>query len=199
LQILPSRAPLLPQQQVYDSTAAFGFDVRIVKWRAGLNIQFAIGLPPGHGYGRGPRDQIPASKLCIGAQDAEDFAKKPRHGASAKARLHHQQEARRMADDIADLEQQLDDKFQEILDAVATQLKLGKYDDLSDADQERVENEAEAAADQWMDDNEAGPKEPKTPFEKLLADYAALALKFPDEDDEDEDDEEEEDDHKPRK
>jgi hypothetical protein len=104
-----------------------------------------------------------------------------------------------MADDIADLEQQLDDKFQEILDAVATQLKLGKYDDLSDADQERVENEAETAADRWMDDNEAGPKEPKTPFEKLLADYAALALKFPDEDDEDEDDDEKEDDHKPRK
>src|SRR5437870_3899403 len=104
-----------------------------------------------------------------------------------------------MADDTADLEQQLDDKFQEILDAVAAQLKLGKYDDLSDADQERVENEAEAAADQWMDDNEGGPKEPKTPFEKLLADYAALALKFPDEDDEDEDDEEKVDDHKPRK
>src|SRR5215813_11424168 len=120
----------------------------------------------------------------------------------SKTRLHHQQEARRMADDTADLEQQLDDKFQEILDAVAAQLKLGKYDDLSDADQERVENEAETAADQWMDDNEGGPKEPKTPFEKLLADYAALALKFPDEDDEDDDDEEEEkekDDHKPRK
>src|SRR5215467_3211031 len=107
-----------------------------------------------------------------------------------------------MADDIADLEQQLDDKFQEILNAVAAQLKLGKYDDLSDADQERVENEAEMAADQWMDDNEAGPKEPKTSFEKLLADYAALALKFPeedDEDDEDEDEEEEKDGHKPRK
>src|SRR5215510_7682455 len=109
-----------------------------------------------------------------------------------------QQEARRMADDIADLEQQLDDKFQEILDAVAAQLKLGKYDDLSDADQERVENEAEVAADQWMDDNEAGPKEPKSPFEKLLADYAALALKFPDEE-LDDDEEEEADDHKPHK
>jgi len=111
-----------------------------------------------------------------------------------------------MADDIADLEQQLDDKFQEILNAVAAQLKLGKYEDLSDADQERVENEAETAADQWMDDNETGPKEPKTPFEKLLADYAALALKFPeeedDEDDDDEDDEDEKDEkdgHKPRK
>src|SRR5262245_29076329 len=107
-----------------------------------------------------------------------------------------------MADDIADLEQQLDDKFQEILDAVAAQLKLGKYDDLSDADQERVENEAEIAADQWMDDNEAGPKEPKTPFEKLLADYAALALKFQEEDDEedeDEDEDQEKDGHKPRK
>ena len=104
-----------------------------------------------------------------------------------------------MADDIADLEQQLDVKFQEILDAVAAQLKLGKYDDLSDADQERVENEAETAADKWMDDNEAAPKEPKTPFEKLLADYAALALKFPDEDDEAEEDEEEEDRNKPHK
>ena len=106
-----------------------------------------------------------------------------------------------MADDIADLEQQLDDKFQEILDAVAAQLKLGKYDDLSDADQERVENEAETAADQWMDDNEAGPKDPKTPFEKLLADYAALALKFPEEDEEDDEheDEEEKDGHKPHK
>jgi hypothetical protein len=105
-----------------------------------------------------------------------------------------------MADDIADLEQQLDDKFQEILDAVAAQFKLGKYDDLSDADQERVENEAEAAADRWMDDNETAPKEPKTPFEKLLADYAALALKFPEEeDDEDDNDKEEKDEHKPRK
>ena len=70
-----------------------------------------------------------------------------------------------MAEDIAALEQQLDDKFQEILEAVASQLKLGKYDDLSDADQERVENEAEVAADQWMDENETGSKEPKTPFE----------------------------------
>jgi len=61
------RAPSFPQQQVYDSTVAFGFDLRIVKWRAGLTIQFAIGLPPGHGYGRGPRDHIPASRLCIGA------------------------------------------------------------------------------------------------------------------------------------
>src|SRR5215467_13287030 len=113
-----------------------------------------------------------------------------------------------MADDIADLEQQLDDKFQEILNAVAAQLKLGKYEDLSDADQERVENEAETAADQWMDDNETGPKEPKTPFEKLLADYAAIALKFPDdvyeddeddEDDGDEEEEKEEHEHKPHK
>jgi hypothetical protein len=121
--------------------------------------------------------------------------------------LHHLQEARRMADDdIAALEQQLDDKFQEILEAVASQLKLGKYDDLSEADQERVENEAEIAADQWMDENEAGPKEPKTPFEKLLSDYAAIALKFPDdvyEDDEDDEDDEEEEkeehEHKPHK
>src|SRR5215470_4275400 len=103
------------------------------------------------------------------------------------------QEARRMADEIAQLEQQLDDKFQEILEAVASQLKLGKYDDLSDADQERVENEAETAADHWMDENEAGPKEPKTPFEKLLAEYAAIALKFPDENYEDEDEDEDDD------
>jgi len=98
-----------------------------------------------------------------------------------------------MADEIAQLEQQLDDKFQEILEAVASQLKLGKYDDLSDADQERVENEAETAADHWMDENEAGPKEPKTPFEKLLAEYAAIALKFPDENYEDEDEDEDDD------
>jgi hypothetical protein len=118
-----------------------------------------------------------------------------------------------MADEIAQLEQQLDDKFQEILEAVASQLKLGKYDDLSDADQERVENEAEMAADQWMDENETGPKEPKTPFEKLLAEYAAIALKFPDEEYEDEDEDEDdfedeeedekeeskENDHKPHK
>ena len=103
-----------------------------------------------------------------------------------------------MAEDIAALEQQLDDKFQEILEAVASQLKLGSYDDLSDADQERVENEAEAAADKWMEDNEDAPKQAKTPFEKLLADYAAIALKFPDTDD-DEDDEEHEDEDKPKK
>jgi hypothetical protein len=159
---------------------------------------------PSHGYGRVSRDQIPASKLRSGAQDAKDLARRLRQATqnwrASKARVHHQQEARRMADDIADLEQQLDDKFQEILDAVAAQLKLGKYDDLSDADQERVENEAETAADRWMDDNEAGPKEPKTPFEKLLADYAALALKFPDEDLEDDDEEaEEKDGHKLQK
>jgi len=101
-----------------------------------------------------------------------------------------------MAEDIAALEQQLDDKFQEILEAVASQLKLGKYDDLSDEDQERVENEAEAAADKWMDEDEDESKEPKTPFEKLLAEYTAIALKFPDEDDE-EDEDDDEDDHKP--
>jgi hypothetical protein len=106
-----------------------------------------------------------------------------------------------MAEDIAALEQQLDDKFQEILEAVASQLKLGKYDDLSDEDQERVENEAEAAADKWMDEAEDSSKEPKTPFEKLLAEYTAIALKFPEEDDdeEDEDDEEDDKDHKPQK
>jgi hypothetical protein len=63
-----------------------------------------------------------------------------------------------MAEDIAALEQQLDDKFQEILEAVASQLKLGKYDDLSDEDQERVENEAEAVTDKWMEEAEDSPK-----------------------------------------
>jgi len=109
-----------------------------------------------------------------------------------------QQEARRMAEDIAALEQQLDDKFQEILEAVASQLKLGKYDDLSDEDQERVENEAEAAADKWMDEAEDESKQPKTPFETLLAEYTAIVLKFPEEDDE-EDEDDDEDDHKPHK
>jgi hypothetical protein len=106
-----------------------------------------------------------------------------------------------MAEDIAALEQQLDDKFQEILEAVATQLKLGKYDDLSDEDQERVENEAEAAADKWMDEAEDESKEPKTPFEKLLAEYTAIALKFPDDDEEYEDEDEDEEEHaqKPHK
>jgi hypothetical protein len=105
-----------------------------------------------------------------------------------------------MAEDIAALEQQLDDKFQEILEAVASQLKLGKYDDLSDEDQERVENEAEAVTDKWMEEAEDSPKEPKSPFEKLLAEYTAIVLKFPEEDDDEEDEEEEEeDDHKPKK
>jgi len=76
-----------------------------------------------------------------------------------------------------------------------SQLKLGKYDDLSDEDQERVENEAEAAADKWMDEAEDASKEPTTPFEKLLAEYTAIALKFP-EDEDDEEDDEDEDDHK---
>src|SRR5215475_5262640 len=116
-------------------------------------------MPPGHGYA-----------VFAGTTSASKFAlahKTPKTSPKdfdmrvSKTRLHHQQEARRMADDTADLEQQLDDKFQEILDAVAAQLKLGKYDDLSDADQERVENEAEVAADRWMDDNESTPKEPK--------------------------------------
>jgi len=101
-----------------------------------------------------------------------------------------------MADDIDALEEQLDTKFQEILEAVASQLKLGKYDDLSDADQERVENEAEAATDKWIEENDDSPKQPKTPFEKLLAEYAAIAMKFPDDDDDAEDDK---DDGKPRK
>jgi hypothetical protein len=107
-----------------------------------------------------------------------------------------------MAEDIAALEQQLDDKFQEILEAVASQLKLGKYDDLSDEDQERVENEAEAAADKWRDEAEDSAKEPTTPFEKLLAEYTAIALKFPEDDDDEEDDEDEgdhKDDQKPHK
>jgi hypothetical protein len=105
-----------------------------------------------------------------------------------------------MAEDIAALEQQLDDKFQEILEAVASQLKLGKYDDLSDEDQERVENEAEAVTDKWMEEAEDSHKEPNSPFEKLLAEYTAIVLKFPEEDDDDEDDEDDdEDDHKPHK
>jgi hypothetical protein len=61
-----------------------------------------------------------------------------------------------------------------------------------------VENEAEAAADKWMEDAEDSPHEPKTPFEKLLAEYTAIALKFPPDDDDEEDDEDE-DDHKPHK
>lgn len=105
-----------------------------------------------------------------------------------------------MAEDIAALEQQLDDKFQEILEAVASQLKLGKYDDLSDEDQERVENEAEAVTDKWMEESEDSHKEPKSPFEKLLAEYTAIVLKFPEEEDDDEDEEEDdEDDRKPHK
>jgi len=104
-----------------------------------------------------------------------------------------------MADDIDALEEQLDTKFQEILEAVASQLKLGKYDDLSDADQERVENEAEAATDKWMEENDDAPKQPQTPFEKLLAEYAAIAMKFPDDDDDDDDDSKDDDDKKPRK
>jgi ABC-type phosphate transport system auxiliary subunit len=132
-------------------------------------------------------------------EDAKDFKAR-----RTDAPLNHQQEARRMAEDIAALEQQLDDKFQEILEAVASQLKLGKYDDLSDEDQERVENEAEAAADKWMEEaeDEGSTQEPKTPFEKLLAEYTAIAMKFPEEDDDEEDDEDEDDhkdDHKPRK
>jgi hypothetical protein len=105
-----------------------------------------------------------------------------------------------MAEDIAALEQQLDDKFQEILEAVASQLKLGKYDDLSDEDQERVENEAEAATDKWMEEAEDSDKEPNSPFEKLLAEYTAIVLKFPDEEyDDDDDEDDDEDDDKPRK
>src|SRR5215471_11145584 len=151
----------------------------------------------------------PAAKLQMRSDaknSTKNFASERQHGAPdllfGSARSINLQEARRMADDdIATLEQQLDDKFQEILEAVASQLKLGKYDDLSDADQERVENQAEVAADQWMDENEAGPKEPKTPFEKLLSDYAAIALKFPDDvyEDDEEEDEEEEHEHKPQK
>jgi hypothetical protein len=97
-----------------------------------------------------------------------------------------------MADDIAALEEQRDAKFQEILEAVASELKLGKFDTLSPEDQDRVEEEAEEASERWMDEIESAPREPKTPLEKLLAEHYAIAMKIPEEDEEDEEDESDE-------
>ena len=99
-----------------------------------------------------------------------------------------------MADDIAALERQRDDKYQEILEAIATDLKLGKFDTLSEEDQERVEDEADAASDRWIEEAETKPRPPKTPLEKLLAEHYEIMMKIPDdEDDEDYEDEDEDD------
>jgi hypothetical protein len=84
-----------------------------------------------------------------------------------------------MADDIAALEQAHDAKFQQILEAVAAELKLGKYDMLSPQDQERVETEAETLAERWMEEAESQPRQPRTPLEQLLAELHAIAMKFP--------------------
>ncbi len=84
-----------------------------------------------------------------------------------------------MADDIAALEQQRDAKFQQILEAVAAELKLGKFDSLSPQDQERVEVEAETLSERWMEENESTPRQPKTPLEQLLAEHYVLAMKIP--------------------
>jgi hypothetical protein len=95
-----------------------------------------------------------------------------------------------MADDIAALEQELDAKYLQILDAVAAGLRLGKFDALSSADQERVESEAEKLTEQWMEESESAPRPPKTPLEQLIAEYAAIDAKMPEgEDDEHEEDE----------
>jgi hypothetical protein len=91
-----------------------------------------------------------------------------------------------MADDIAALEQQADAKFQQILEAVATDLKLGKFDALSEADQQRVQTEAENMTERWMEESESAPKQPKTPLEQLLAEYAAIDAKMPEGEDDDE-------------
>src|SRR5262249_20129908 len=95
------------------------------------------------------------------------------------------------------LEDQRDAKFEEILDAIAGELKLGKFDTLSAEDQARVEQEAEAASDQWIDEVEDKPREPNTPLEKLLAEHYAIMMKIPDddEDDDEEDEDEDEDDN----
>jgi hypothetical protein len=95
-----------------------------------------------------------------------------------------------MTDDIAALEDQRDAKFEEILDAIASELKLGKFDTLSAEDQARVEQEAEAASDRWIDEVEDNPREPNTPLEKLLAEHYAIMMKIPDDDDDYEDDDE---------
>jgi hypothetical protein len=100
-----------------------------------------------------------------------------------------------MTDDIAALEDQRDAKFEEILDVIASDLKLGKFDTLSAEDQARVEQEAEAASDRWIDEVEDEPREPNTPLEKLLAEHYAIMLKIPDDDEDYEDDDDEDDDN----
>jgi hypothetical protein len=99
-----------------------------------------------------------------------------------------------MADDIAALERQRDDKYQEILEAIAGELKLGKYDTLSEEDQERVEDEADAASDRWIEEVESTPRAPKTPLEKLLAEHYEIMMKIPDDEDDEEDDDEDDED-----
>jgi hypothetical protein len=96
-----------------------------------------------------------------------------------------------MADDIAALERQRDDKYQEILEAIASELKLGKFDTLSEEDQERVEDEADAASDRWIEEIETKPRAPKTPLEKLLNEHYEIMMKIPDDEYDDEDHEEE--------
>lgn len=95
-----------------------------------------------------------------------------------------------MADDIAALEQELDEKYQQVLDAAAAELKLGKFDALSESDQERVETEAENLIEKWMEESETAPRPPKTPLEQLLAEYAALDAKMPEGEDDEHDEEE---------
>ena len=99
-----------------------------------------------------------------------------------------------MADDISALEQALDAKYLQILDAIAADLKLGKFDALSPADQQRVESEAEKRIEQWMEESESAPRPPKTPLEQLIAEYAAIDAKMP----EGEDDEHEGEEHSGR-
>jgi hypothetical protein len=85
-----------------------------------------------------------------------------------------------MAQDTSALEQQLDAKYQEILEATASEMKLGKFGALPGTDQGRVESEAETAIDKWMEEAETSQRPPKTPLERLYADYAAIEAKFPD-------------------
>jgi hypothetical protein len=98
-----------------------------------------------------------------------------------------------MADDIAALERQRDDKYEEILEAIASELKLGKYNTLSEKDQERVEDEADAASDRWIEEIETQPRAPRTPLEKLLNEHYEIMMKIPDDDDEEDYEDEEED------
>jgi hypothetical protein len=86
-----------------------------------------------------------------------------------------------MAEDVTALEEELDAKYQEILDTLAGEKKLGAFDTLPEADQEQIEDEAETAIEKWMEDNESSPRKPQTRLEQLYADYAAIEAKFPDE------------------